>query len=158
MQGNQKNLQSREPQAHVKNGQCPISQPDYNTEIRVGEKIVGNVIGDEFIKKVHSTKHFLQKPRGIAFDEDSLEQAQKHGATRVKVIDLDTGIVYQVTIELIYKKGFHFNRGWGNQIGLTLDLWSSHPKSQPGLFDSSIPLKNDTGLQSVYLRGKNDNN
>ena len=144
-----KNLQSREPQAQVKNGLYPISQPHYSTKIMVGDKVVGKVLGDEFIKEVHSTKHFLQKPRAIAFDEDSLVQAQKHGATKVKVIDLDTGIVYRVTIELIYQKGFYFNRGWGNQIGLTLDLWSSHPKSQPGLFDSIVPRKNETELQRM---------
>lgn len=119
----EKGLRSGPPQAHVKNCWNPISRSEYSTEIKIGEKIVGHIIGNEFVKKVYGSKHFLRKPRAIAFDVASLEKAQKQGASQVKIIDLDTGIIYRVRIELIFYKGFYFNRGFGNQIGLTMNYW-----------------------------------
>jgi hypothetical protein len=131
---NQKNGESpwcRRPQASKgRNQVSTLSQPNYSRNIRVGKKIVGKVVENEFVKKVHSVKHFLHKPPAIAFDVGSLEQAQKLGATQVKIIDLDSGIVYKVTIELILEKGFRFNRGYGNQIGLTLNYWQLEGSTQ----------------------------
>ncbi len=120
----QESLWRQRPQASKGRSVSTSSYPDYSRKIRVGDKIVGKVSGNEFVKKVHSTKHFLHKPPAIAFDVDSLEKAKKLGATRVTIIDLDTGFIYRVTIELIYEKGFRFNRGHGNQIGLTLNHWT----------------------------------
>ena len=127
---NKKSLQSREPQANVRKGFDTVSHPHYSTEIKVAGKTVGHVNGDEFVKKVHSSTHFLRKPRGIAFDLDSLDKAQKFGAKRVKIYDLDTGLIYSVKIEIILEKGFVFNRGFGNQIGLTLNYWKCVGKQE----------------------------
>jgi hypothetical protein len=137
LQTNKKGLQSGTPQANARIGSHAISHSDYSTKIRVGDKVVGKVIGDEFVKSVRSKRHFLEKPPAIAFDVESLDQARALGATRVKIIDLDTGTVYRVTIELIYSKGFHFNRGHGDQIGLTLNYWQlegSTLNTQPALW------------------------
>jgi len=57
-----------------------------------------------------------------------------------------------VTIEFILKKGFLFNRGHGNQIGLPLKYWSYNKVQQPSLFESNIPLNKDTRFQSMELR------
>lgn len=99
-----------------------ISQ-DNCTKIKVGNQVVGIVENGVFEKRIHGSRHFLRKPMAIAMDESSLAQASKLGAKIVKIIDLDTGLIYIVTIELIYKKGFRFNRGFGDQIGLTLNYW-----------------------------------
>lgn len=128
---NKKSLQSREPQANVRKGFDTVSHPHYSTEIKVAGKTVGHVNGDEFVKKVHSSTHFLRKPRAIAFDLDSLNKVQKFGAKRVKIYDLDTGLIYSVKIEVILEKGFVFNRGFGNQIGLTLNFWQCTGKQEP---------------------------
>ena len=106
------------------------------TRIMVGKAIVGFVENGIFYKKLHSSRHFLKKPKAIAFDVDSLDQARKLGAKQVKIFDLDSGIVYSISIDIIYQKGFTFNRGYGNQIGLTLNHWqfhNSHPKSSDNL-------------------------
>jgi len=94
-----------------------------STKIRIGNQTIGAVENGVFEKHVHSSKHFLRKPRAIALDQDSLIQAKNLGARIVKIVDLDTGIIYIVTIDLFYEKGFRFNRGFGDQIGLTLDHW-----------------------------------
>ena len=123
MNNKRKNLQSRELQVDARKGFRPILQHHYSI-VKAGNKIVGKVVDDEFVKKVHSLKHFLHTPPAIAFDVDSLNQTRNLDATRVKIFDLDTGIVYRVTIGVILKKGFLFNRGYGDQIGLALKVWT----------------------------------
>ena len=123
----EKNLQSRELQVNARKGLEPNLQSDYNT-VKVGNKIVGKVIGNEFVKKVHSSRHFLKKPEAIAFDVQTIHQALSLGATRLKILDLDTGVIYTVTISLIFSNGFYFNRGYGEQIGLSLDYWQKVKK------------------------------
>jgi len=120
--------------------------------VRVGNKVVGKIVDGEFVKKVHSTKHFLHTPPAIAFDIDSLNQARNLGATRVKIIDLDTGVIYRVTIEVILKKGFLFNRGHGDQIGLPLKIWSCNKIQQPSLFDPIPPFNKDARFQSMEVK------
>jgi hypothetical protein len=93
------------------------------TQIWVGNHIVGEVRGGEFIKKVKGTKHFLRKPPAIAFDISSLEEARACGATKVRVIDTESGKIYQAPISTIFAKGFSFNRGRGEQIGLRFVHW-----------------------------------
>ena len=133
LQNNQKSLRSREPQAHAMPGAKPSVDPNFTGKIKIGEKIVGVIKGENFIKRVHSAKHFLRKPPAIAFDVDTLTQAQDLGATRVKIIDLDTNSIYIASIELIFEKGFVFNRGYGIQIGLTLNYWNTSSPTQPNL-------------------------
>ena len=147
----QKSPRSREPQASSRKSQKTFSKPNYSI-VRVGNKVVGKVVGGEFVKKVHSTKHFLRTPPAIAFDIDSLNQARNLGATRVKIIDLDTGVIYRVTIEVILKKGFLFNRGHGDQIGLPLNIWSHNRVQQPSLFEPIIPVNKRSQSQSRELR------
>jgi hypothetical protein len=94
-----------------------------STKIWVGAHSVGEVCGEEFIKKVRGSKHFLRKPPAIAFDISSLEEAKACGATTVRAIDDETGKVYQVPISTIFSKGFIFDRGHGSQIGLVFRYW-----------------------------------
>ena len=128
---NEKDLRSREPQVVAKPGATPSLPFNYTSKIKVGARVVGEVVGDEFVKKVHSKRHFLRKPPAIAFDIESIETAKSLGATSVKIVDLDTGIIYQVTISLLLQQGFLFNRGFGNQIGLPLKYWSCQRLQQP---------------------------
>ena len=99
------------------------------TPIRVGNKVIGQVRGDAFIKRVQASRHFLTTPPAIALDVGSLAQAERTGARRVHVIDTKTGTIYRASIEHIRRAGFEINRGFGRQIALTLDGWT---KSGPG--------------------------
>ena len=80
------NLPSRERQVNARPGAKPSSQSHSTPKIKVGNKIVGEVLGDTFVKRLHSKTHFLRKPRAIAFDVDTLSQAQELGATRITLI------------------------------------------------------------------------
>lgn len=106
-------------------------------KIRVGNKVVGSVVGKLFIKRVNGSYHFLHVPPAISFDEQSLIAAKLAGATDTMIIDKETGNAYCAPISLIYEKGFKLERGYGKQIALGKEYWTNmKPASvQPPLFD-----------------------
>lgn len=87
-------------------------------------KAVGAVRDGTFVKNVHSTKHFLQRPPAICLDLASLADAEKAGARRVEVTDLDTGKTYRADIATIRKHGQKLDRGHGAQVALGLGRWA----------------------------------
>ena len=95
-----------------------------HTQIRVGTRIVGVVIGREFVKYARASAHFLYRPPAIALDIESLNDAQSAGADIVKIIDKESGKVYRALISTIHAKGFPVDRGYGKQIALLLSYWS----------------------------------
>lgn len=95
-----------------------------HTQIRVGNRIVGEVIGQEFVKHVRASAHFLYRPPAIALDRGSLEEARLAGANIVRIIDQESGKVYRALISTIHAKGFPVDRGYGKQIALLLSYWS----------------------------------
>tara|TARA_R100000084_G_C4547806_1_gene98660 strand:+ start:195 stop:533 length:339 start_codon:yes stop_codon:yes gene_type:complete len=104
--------------------------------VKVNKKVVGNVDGDTLHKTVDSSKHFLRTPPAIAFDELALSKAKEMGATKIKVKDKRTGLEYHTSIVNLENRGFTFNRGFGDQIGLSLSEWSKSEESQVKIFDS----------------------
>lgn len=94
------------------------------TQIYAGNRKVGYVRQDTFHKKIKSSG-YLKYPRAIAFDIDSLEQAEQAGATQVKIIDSEDGTIYKSTIQNIWEIGTCFNRGWGEQIYLEIFCWET---------------------------------
>ena len=107
------------------------------TPIYSGSHVVGRVEAGVFHKSVSGSKHFLQKPPGIAFDVSSLNDAGKAGAVHVEVYDKETRTTYRATLAHVLEHGRTFNRGYGEQIVLTFEGWTKRTKgapSQPGLF------------------------
>jgi|TARA_R100000081_G_C4742693_1_gene129826 hypothetical protein len=104
--------------------------------VKVNKKVVGNVDGDTLHKTVDSSKHFLRTPPAIAFDELALSKAKEMGATKIKVKDKRTGLEYHTSIVNLENRGFTFNRGFGDQIGLSLSEWSKSEESQIKIFNS----------------------
>lgn len=103
-----------------------------NIPIKVNNHVVGSVVGKLFIKRVNGSVHFLRVPPAIAFDKQSLKDAISAGATDTMVIDKETGIAYCSTIEHIYTEGFLLDRGYGEQIALSMDGWTKLlPASMP---------------------------
>ncbi len=96
-------------------------------------KVVGEVIGVVFVKRVTGKKHFLRRPPAIAFDIFTLTEAERLGANTVRIIDEDTNLSLWASVELIRTKGFSFNRGFGLQIALPLTEWREHNDEQLGL-------------------------
>ena len=93
-------------------------------------KVVGEFVGEVFVKRVSGTKHFLRRPPAIAFDISTLTEAERLGANTVHIIDEDTDRSRWASVELIRTKGFSFNRGFGLQIALPLTEWREHNDEQ----------------------------
>ena len=119
---NERNVASQQGIPH-------LSHKDFNN-ISVGTQIVGKVLNDVFSKRLRGSRHFLRKPPAIALDIDTLEQALRLGATKVEVYDMESGMFYRAKIDLIFEKGFRFNRGYGDQIALCLSRWKIEQTNQ----------------------------
>jgi hypothetical protein len=91
--------------------------------IRVNGRAVGEVRGMLFTKHLRASKHFLRTPPAIAFDVQSLRDAENAGAQIACVIDDETGRGFVAAIAKIRARGFRVNRGHGEQIALMLDEW-----------------------------------
>ena len=103
--------------------------------VKINKKVVGRVEGDTLHKTVDSSKHFLRTPPAIAFDELALSKAKEMGASKIKVKDKRTGLEYHTSIVNLNNRGFTFNRGFGNQVGLSLSEWSKSEESQVKIFN-----------------------
>jgi len=109
----------------------PLSKCQGGIPIFAGNgRVVGEVKGGVFLKKLKASKHFLQKPPAICFDVVSLEQAEKAGAIYVRIIDIETGKTYHAPLRLVWQKGFALDRGHGRQIGLALNYWQLKEKKE----------------------------
>jgi hypothetical protein len=91
--------------------------------LKINGRTVGQVIADEYVKDI-TNNHILKYPLAIANDIQALHDAERAGALYCVFTNTDTGIVYRVPIAKIWDMGTRFNRGWGDQIYLTLNNWT----------------------------------
>jgi hypothetical protein len=90
--------------------------------IYTGGRVVGEVVGEVFRKKISGSRHILHKPRAIALSVESLTQAEKVGAREIQINDKETGRVYSCSVEDFKEKSFPIQRGgFEPQMALTLD-------------------------------------
>lgn len=90
------------------------------TPIYAGVKVIGHVKGDVFYKTIKGSKHILRRPPALAFDVQSLEEAEQAGARKVEVLDTETKNRYVAQLAHVWEKGFRLNRGFGEQIALPM--------------------------------------
>lgn len=103
----------------------PKAEPTAATPIYLPDgRVVGRVVGNDFVKSLRSSVHMLRRPRGWALDLDTLDQAREVGATRVVIRDLDTSTTYTAAVADILKYGVTVRRGHGDQVALPLTRWS----------------------------------
>lgn len=126
------------PGGAARNGRDKSSKSNlyYNSNgktipVFVGNKFIGEVVGNTFLKHIKGSLHILWRPPAIALDIESLRFAEESGAEFVEIIDTETGDLFFSSINQIWQKGTKFNRGYGNQIFLRLEYWN-----QPGKQDS----------------------
>ncbi len=99
------------------------SQSKY-TKIYAQGKLVVSVTSDGVFHKTIKENQYLKYPiKSIAFDVQSLKDAEQAGASWGHARDTDTGVAYKSSIAHIWWAGFRFNRGYGDQIALALTAW-----------------------------------
>ncbi len=91
---------------------------------RADGKVVGEIRGEVFYKRLRASKHFLFTPLAIANDLDVLAQAKERGARIVEIFDRESKHTYRASIARIWDKGFAVSRGHGEQIALVLKEWT----------------------------------
>ena len=90
--------------------------------IYVESKVIGEVtVAGEFQKHIDMSKHALRRPRAIAWTLSTLKDAEAAGAHAVLVIDRETGEEYRAPLSTVWRKGWPFNRGHGDQWALRLE-------------------------------------
>lgn len=99
--------------------------------IYVGVRKVGHVTGGTFYKSLSAARHFLQRPAAIAFDLQSLRDAEAAGAARVVITDTDTNKEYTLPISTVWARGFELDRGFGRQVAVCLADWNKDYQPAP---------------------------
>jgi hypothetical protein len=103
-------------------------------------RVVATVDGDCLKKQVDGSKHFLQKPPGIAFDAAILEAAERAGVQLVRVRDRETGDVYACQLSEFALHAIRVDRGFGLQWCLPFAFWRVRRAGEPiqlGLFGAA---------------------
>jgi len=107
---------------------------DYTTPVKVrltDGRVVGEVRGNTFVKRVRGSRHMLQRPRAWAVDVAVLREAEALGARAVEVVDTETNTTYRAPLERFWTRGIRVNRGYGEQVALLLADWL--PAGQPAV-------------------------
>jgi len=91
--------------------------------VKVGDKIVGHLEGNRFIKTVIGSKHRLRRPPAWAIDAEAFDTEVKPNATEIVVLDRETDTEYHCTVETFDRLKGELDRGFGRQYFLTLNHW-----------------------------------
>jgi hypothetical protein len=88
-------------------------------------RIVGEIIDGCLVKSVRSSIHMLKDPRGWTWDEKILKRAELAGVRHTKILDEDTGVIYEARLSDFHLYGKRIDRGFGKQICLPLEHWKT---------------------------------
>jgi len=108
------------------NGDCKNSNTHsgfVNTPIRAQGKVIGYLRDHTFTKSVIGSKHQLRCPPAWAIDAEAFDREIKCNATKIVVIDKETGKEYYCPVERFDKLKGELDRGFGRQYYLTLPHW-----------------------------------
>jgi hypothetical protein len=86
-------------------------------------KVVGIFIDGYLKKNVRRSKHMLQKPPAWCWDEETISHAEELGIEKTEIHEIEEGKTYIASIRDFRENGFSVQRGFGNQLGLTLAHW-----------------------------------
>ncbi|MFC1930346.1 hypothetical protein ACFLWE_00410 [Chloroflexota bacterium] len=105
------------------NVNCSTKQKE---PVWVGNKVIGYIEGNRFIKPVVGSKHKLRQPPAWAIDADVFDREVKPVCTQIVIVDKEAGTEYHATVETFDSLKGSFDRGFGRQYFLTLNAWKTH--------------------------------
>ena len=91
--------------------------------IKVGEKVIGCLQDNKFIKSVIGSKHRLRRPSAWAIDSNVFDEQIKPNAIEIVIMDKETGKTYHCSVETFDRLKGELDRGFGRQYFLTLSHW-----------------------------------
>lgn len=86
-------------------------------------KPIGHVVADELQVTINGTRHLLRRRPVLTFAESALRQAERLGATCVRVHDKETGYTYRATMTELWANGKQFDLMYEKRIALHLSKW-----------------------------------
>lgn len=93
--------------------------------------VCAHLDGRTLRKTIDGEKHWLQRPRGIAFDVAILAAARKEGCELAAVYDKATRTTWHATLADFTAHGVAVNRGFGPQVCLPVVYWRSERADEP---------------------------
>lgn len=100
--------------------------------VKVGDKVIGYLEGNRFIKQVVGSRHRLIRPPAWAIDAEAFDTEVRPNAIAIVVIDKETGREYRASTEHFAKHAFRFNRGHGDQYGCPIRFFDSRGDGHGG--------------------------
>jgi hypothetical protein len=91
--------------------------------VKVGQKVVGCLQGNRFMKSVVGSKHRLRRPSAWAIDSNVFDEQIRPNATEIVIMDRETGKEYHCSVEVFDRLKGELDRGFGRQYFLTLGHW-----------------------------------
>ncbi len=94
-------------------------------------QVVASIDGQVLWKRVAASRHMLRQPPAWAWDKAALTEALRRRVTHCRIEDTDTGRAYVAPLAFFWTKGFEFDRGHGEQVGLALGYWQVTEPGEP---------------------------
>ena len=117
-------------------------------------KFHGRVTGNTYRKTVTGSIHRLRKPIAWAIDCADLAEAERRGAVRIEILDLETQITYMATIEYFRAHALTLDRGFGRQLALEIRHWSyTAPLKMGGITAVKAEPQKPQNRQISFLEG-----
>ena len=91
--------------------------------VKVGNKTIGYLSRDRFIKPVIGSKHRLKCPPAWAIDAQVFDSEVMLYATEIVIKDKETGNEYHASVDKFNRLKGELDRGFGRQYFLTLNHW-----------------------------------
>jgi hypothetical protein len=106
----------------------------YNTGqkrlVKVDGRIIGYLRDRTFYKSVSGSKHRLRQPPAWAIDAEAFDTEIKPNSTKIVVVDRETGMEYQASVETFERFKGELDRGFGRQYFLPLPQWQIRGNGQ----------------------------
>lgn len=96
-------------------------------------KPCGIVRDGVFHRRARGSIHQLRRPPAWCVEERVLHEAQRCGATLMRLVDTETGTVYVASLEAFWRHGLALDRGYARQRALPLRYWRVETDDQPTL-------------------------
>ena len=100
-----------------------------------GKRIIGDLTGKIYTKKVQGSKHQLRVPPAWGIDESAVTTIARAGATTIQIHDTEKGIYYSCELATFQTHCLKIDRGFGKQLALPMKWWrvAMTPSIQPAL-------------------------
>jgi dissimilatory sulfite reductase (desulfoviridin) alpha/beta subunit len=112
-------------------------------QIRVSNHYVGEVRDGIFKKRIKFSKHSLHTPPALALSVESLRIAEKFGARKIEITDIESGRVYHCALEHFKRYSWELQRGgFELQRALPIERWdiTGGPTVKPKINNQVRPV------------------